>query len=71
MYIIQEMQTTNGTTVFLPAITKEDKNEMESVFYTIRGAAAISNVEIHAVTVFDEHGNPVMHAFYEHFPEEA
>lgn len=70
MFIIQEMQTTNGNTALLPAITKADRNEMESTVHSILASAAISSVEVHAVVVFDEHGNLVKHEFYEHFEEE-
>ena len=56
MYIIQEIQTTAGTTSLLPAIQKETRAEAESSFYTICGAACISAVEKHAVTVYTEEG---------------
>lgn len=69
MYIIQEIQTSGGNTALLPAITKSDKNEMESTVHSILAAAAISSVEVHTVIVYDEHGNTVNHKYYEHLSE--
>ena len=69
MYIIQEIQTSGGQTALLPAITKADKNEMESTFHSILAAAAISAVEVHTVIVYDEHGNMIKREFYEHLSE--
>ena len=69
MYIIQEIQTTNGQTAFLPAITKESRNEAESVFHSICASAAISSVEVHTALVYDEHGNAILSKYYEHFAE--
>lgn len=71
MYIIQEMQTTNGQTALLPAITKESKAEMESTYHTIMAAAAISSVTVHTCICYDEHGNDVTPGkkYYEHIPE--
>ena len=66
MYIIQEIQTNGGNTALLPAITKAEKNEMESCFHSILASAAISAVEVHTVVVYDEHGNTVKREYYEH-----
>lgn len=66
MYIIQEIQTNGNNTALLPAITKTDKNEMESTVHSILASAAISTVQVHAVVVYDEHGNQVQHKYYEH-----
>ena len=70
MYIIQEIQTNGSQTALLPAITKADKNEMESAVHSILASAAISAVEVHAVIVFDEHGNTVNNTYYEHLRKE-
>ena len=69
MYIIQEIQTNNGQAALLPAITKADRNEMESTFHSILASAAISTVEVHTVVVVDEHGNMVKREYYEHLSE--
>lgn len=69
MYIIQEIQTNNGQTSLLPAITKEDKLAAESEWHSKMGYAAISNVQVHTVIMYDEHGNMVKQGNYEHIPE--
>ena len=69
MYIIQEIQTSGGNTTLLPAITKTDRNEMESAFHSILASAALSAVEVHAVIVYDEHGNTIKREYYEHLPQ--
>lgn len=71
MYIIQEIQTNDNTTALLPAITKTDKNEMESAMHSILASAAVSDVEIHAVIVYDEHGNTIKREYYEHMQPET
>jgi hypothetical protein len=70
MYIIQEIQTTNGVTSLLPAYTKERKEEMESTYHSIMASAAISSVTVHTCVCYDEHGNDVTPGkkFYEHIP---
>ena len=70
MYIIQEIQTTSGSTALLPAITKADRNEAESVFHSILASAAISSVGVHTVLLYDEHGTVLRREFYEHLPGE-
>ena len=69
MYIIQEIQTNDNTTALLPAITKADKNEMESTVHSILASAAVSDVEVHAVIVYDEHGNTIKREYYEHMQQ--
>lgn len=66
MFILQEIQTTNGNSALVPAQTFADKNAAESAFHMMLGAAAISNVTVHAVVLLDEHGNVVRREFYEH-----
>ena len=56
MYIVQEIQTNNGTTALLPAIQKETRAEAESTFYTICGSAVISAVPVHTVMVYTDEG---------------
>ena len=69
MYIIQEIQTSGGQTALLPAITKADKNEMESTVHSILASAALSTVEVHTVIVYDEHGNTIKREYYEHLSQ--
>ena len=69
MYIIQEIQTSNGQSTLLPAVTKQDKNEAESTWHSIMSAAAISAVQVHTVIMYDEHGNVEKRGFYEHLEQ--
>ena len=69
MYIIQEIQTTDGVTALCPAITKEDRNEAESVWHTVCASAAISSIQIHTVKMYDEHGFDILVKFFEHHQE--
>lgn len=69
MFILQEIQTTNGNSALVPAQTYNSKNEAESAFHTALAAAAVSNVTVHAVVLLDEHGNTVRREFYEHIQE--
>lgn len=69
MYIIQEMQTNGSQTALVPAATFTDRNEAESNYHMKLGAAAISNVQVHTVLMFDEHGNTLKRDYYEHLNE--
>lgn len=69
MYIIQEIQTNGATCALTPAVTHINRNDAESAFHMVCGAAAISNVNIHTILMFDEHGNVIRHEFYEHNAE--
>ena len=59
MYIIQEIQTSGSDAVLLPAITKGNRQEAESTFYTICGSAVVSAVPEHTVMVFTHEGFPI------------
>lgn len=67
MYIIQEIQTNGTTTELVPAKTFTDRKEAESAFYLALSYAAVSEVEVHTVIMYDEHGNMLLNRFYEHF----
>ena len=66
MYILLEIQTENGTTSLLPALTYTDRYQAESEFYTKLSYAAVSEVDVHTVLLIDEHGNVLKREFYEH-----
>lgn len=73
MYIVQEIQThKDGTTALGPAIRKENENEALSEVYRILQYAAISNVKVHTVVAYDEHGNQLKDTprFFEHLEDE-
>ena len=59
MYIIQEIQTTNGTCAFLPIEQRADRNEAESVFHSKCSFAAVSSVPVHTVITYTEEGFPI------------
>lgn len=59
MYILQEIQTNNGTTTLLPAVQRESRAEIESAFYLTCGSAVISNVDTHTVMVYTDEGFPI------------
>ena len=66
-YIIQEIQTDEkGNVAMLPAVVKDTQNEAESEYHIKLGYAAISEVAVHAVTMYTEEGFPVMHGCYKH-----
>ena len=70
MYILIEMQTENGSTALLPALTYTDRNQAESAFYQKLSYAAVSEVDVHTVILMDEHGNTLKREFYEHLTGE-
>lgn len=69
MYIVQEIQTSANKTSITPAVSKTDRNEAESAFHGAMAAAAVSALDVHAVVMFDEHGNVVEAGYYEHKKE--
>lgn len=70
MIIIQEIQTNGSSTALTPAVTFSDKNQAESRYHSILASAAISEVQIHTVIMYDEHGNVLKRDYYEHGQEE-
>ena len=72
MYILIELQTTNGQTANI-VTAYEDKLQAESAYHSVLASAAVSQVETHAASLLDERGNLLMREFYRHHeePEEA
>ena len=67
MYIVQEIQTGGGgQSALLPALTYAGRGEAESAYHLALGAAAVSSVAVHAVLLYDEHGNLLRRECYEH-----
>lgn len=58
-YILQEMQTTNGTTALVTPSVYSTREAAESAFYTTCGYAVVSTVPVHTVMVFTEEGFPI------------
>ena len=69
MFILQEIQTTNGNSALIEPRTFSSRHEAEQAYHTALAAAAVSNVTVHAVVLLDEHGDTVRREFYEHLPE--
>ena len=69
-YIIQEIQTdAEGNVALLPAVVKNSRNEGESEYYIKLGYAAISEVYIHSVIMYNQDGTPILYGCYTHIPE--
>lgn len=68
MYILIELQTTNGTTSNI-VTAFEDKLAAESAFHSVLASAAVSQVNIHAAALLDEKGNLLKREFYRHKSE--
>lgn len=65
MYTVIELQTNGGTTALL-TYQFSDRDEAESKFHNILSYAAISTVEIHAVSILDPLGDVVKNDRYYH-----
>ena len=65
MYIVIELQTSNGTTAHI-VTHHATREEAESKYHTVLAAAAVSNVEIHAATILTAEGFQLMYQCYKH-----
>ena len=71
MFIVIELQTTNGQTGNIVQ-TKETKNEAMSAFHSILASASISEVEYQTALVVDPKGQYLARECYYHpQPEET
>ena len=66
MYIVIELQTNNGTTAIVPPVAYADLNVAYQKYYQALSAAAVSNVEVHAVLIVGETGNIVASSHFAH-----
>ena len=66
MLIIQEIQSNGSQSALTPAVAYTDRNQAEARFHTILAAAAVSDVQVHTVLMYDEHGNVLRREYYEH-----
>lgn len=55
-FIVQEIQTTNGTPAFLPQEAYATREQAESAFYLKCGSAVISAVPVHTIMTYTEEG---------------
>ena len=67
MYIIIEIQASNqGTVSIVPPLSYSNRNEAEQKYHTCLAAAAVSNVDIHSVSMLNERGESIQHKSYVH-----
>ena len=65
MYIVIELQTTNGNTANITT-QYADRNTAEQAYHTILAAASVSPVDIHTALIVDERGTVIKREFYDH-----
>ena len=65
MYLVIEMQTNNGQLAQI-ATAYETRAEADSKFHLILSSAAVSNVQVHAAVILDDHGLILGNGCYEH-----
>lgn len=68
MYIVAEFQTNEGTTAIL-TYTYDNQPQAEQKYHEVLAYAAISAVEIHAVSLMNEYGCVYKNEYYSHVPE--
>ena len=69
-YIVQEIQTNNGTTSLVTPQTFTDRNQADSAYFTILAAAAVSSVQEHSVLMYMSDGKVVRCDGYTHGAQE-
>lgn len=70
MYIVIELQTTNGVTAVVPPTAYADLSTAYQKYYTILAAAAVSSVSVHSAVILNERGELVRTESFEHAVEE-
>ena len=69
VYIVMEVQSDNTTAATI-INSYADRNEAESKFHQILGAAAISNVPTHSAVLLTDTGKTLKSEKYEHKTED-
>ena len=64
-YTIVELQTANGVTSII-TVVKDNINAAEQEYHTKLAYAAVSDVEIHAVSMLNATGGVVKHEYFMH-----
>lgn len=70
MYLVIELQTTNGTTSYIGTV-KATRDEAEQKYHQILAAAAVSSVEIHTAVILNPEGGKIKGETYKHTPQAA
>ena len=65
MYILLELQTTNGITSVITT-THTSRDEAEQKYHQILSYAAVSSVEFHAASMLDPLGSLIKNECYNH-----
>lgn len=65
MYIVIELQTSNGVTSML-TYQFNDRDQAESKYHNVLSYAAVSTVEFHAVSIIDRLGTVIRNESYNH-----
>lgn len=65
MYIVIELQTSNGITSML-TYQFDDRDQAESKYHNVLSYAAVSTVEFHAVSIIDRLGAVIRNECYNH-----
>ena len=65
-YIVQEIQTNQNATALITPEIFSDRNQADARFFTILAAAAVSNVEEHAVIMYTNDGKIIRCDGYTH-----
>lgn len=70
MYIVIEMQTSNGV-VSMVNYQYDTLNEAKSKYHLILAAAAISTVEVHAAMIINPYGGTIAAEHYTHLEQQT
>lgn len=66
MYVVIEMQTTDGVTAVVPPVAFDDLNHAYQKFYTVLSAAAVSNVPLHSAVIINDRGELIRTESFDH-----
>lgn len=70
MYTVIELQTNNGVTAIL-TYQFNDRDQAESKYHNVLSYAAVSTIDIHAVSILDALGDVIKNDRYYHTKPET
>lgn len=65
MYVVVEMQTSNGVTTQITTV-EQNKDVAEQKYHNILSYAAVSSVEIHSAVILNPEGQRIKSECYKH-----
>lgn len=65
MYLVVELQTSNGSMAQIPYV-KSTRDEAESKYHEILAYAATSSIEVHSAVIINEEGQKIKSECYKH-----